>query len=208
MTPDELLTTTRTVRRRLELSKPVSMENVKECLEIALQAPNGGDRQEWRWIVVTDHGLRLEIGKIYRRCFESRINRVRARTDEDSEPAARLVRSGTYLAENMAHVPVHVIPCLDVGDRGLPTTNQASVWASLLPAVWSYMLAARSRGLGTAWTTAHLDAESEVADLLDLPPGLRQAALVPTAHTVGSAFSPAKRAPVESVLHVNGWNRT
>ncbi|WP_233518438.1 nitroreductase family protein [Streptomyces corynorhini] len=205
MDTDLLLTTTRTVRRRLDLTRPVELSLVKDCLRVALQAPTGGDRQDWRWIVVTDPDLRRRIGEVYRTCFERRYGRLADDPSRDGT-AGRLARSAAYLARNLESVPVLVIPCLDLGERKLPPTNQAGVWSSVLPAAWSYMLAARSRGLAVAWTTVHLDAERECADLLGLPPGVHQAALLPTAHSLGDSYRPAQRLPLEECLHLDGWN--
>ncbi|MDX6364665.1 MAG: hypothetical protein QOC85_3675 [Streptomyces sp.] len=203
MNVEEALTTTRAVRRRLDLARPVGLDVIRACLDTALQAPAGGDRQQW--VVVTDRALRRKVGSIYRRCFEQRYPGVVDRRSD--EPTTPLERSAGHLALHKEDVPVHVIPCLELRDGNLPAGSQASAWAGLLPAVWSYMLAARSRGLGTAWTTTHLMAEEEVADLLGIPQGVRQAALIPTAYTLGTEFSPARRSPLDGVLHLNGWHR-
>ncbi|MFD5088032.1 nitroreductase family protein [Kitasatospora sp. NPDC058406] len=206
LTPDELLTTTRTVRRRLDLSRPLDLAVVKECLEIALQAPNGGNTQHWHWLVVTDPDLRRRIAAVYRRVFDARYpSGERPPATPEEEATARMVASGRHLAVHLHEVPVLVIPCLRLRGGRLPAGSQAGLWGSLLPGAWSYMLAARSRGLGTAWTTVHLDAEQEVAALLGLPDDVRQGALIPTAHVLGEGFRPAARRPVESVLHLDGW---
>ncbi len=206
LTPDELLTTTRSVRRRLDLSRPVDLAVVRECIEVALQAPNGGNSQRWHWLVVTDPALRAGIAAVYRRSFEARNRPVQGPPDDAVDPGtARMLESGRHLAEHLHEVPVLVIPCLELRDGRLPEGSQAGLWGSLLPAAWSYMLAARARGLGSAWTTVHLVGEQEVADLLGLPPGVRQGALIPTAQVLGSGFRPAARRPVESVLHFDGW---
>jgi nitroreductase len=196
---DELLTTTRSARWRLDLSRPVSLRVVRECLEIALQAPNGGNRQAWRWIVVRDPGIRQELGSVYRSAFEARY----PRSGEDCAP---VLRGARYLAENLARVPILVVACIEVPGGRLPEGNQAGLWGSVLPAVWSYMLAARARGLATAWTSVHLDAEARAADLLGLPPTVRQAALIPTAVAVGGGFRRAPRRPLDDVLHVDRWS--
>ncbi|MCA2185810.1 nitroreductase family protein [Nonomuraea cavernae] len=209
--PDELLTTTRSVRKRLDLNRPVPMELVRECLEIALQAPSGSNRQGWQWIVVTDPGIRAKIGDYYRRSFEVyyRSGGSAAALFEDdpdrAEVQRRVSESAAYLGDHMGEVPVLMIPCIQVGSRGLPEGNQAGLWGSLLPAVWSYMLAARARGLGTAWTTLHLAYEREVAELLDIPDDVRQGALIPTAYYTGDSFRPASRVPLDEVLHLDGW---
>jgi nitroreductase len=209
LTPDELLTTTRSVRKRLDLTRPVPVELIRECLEIALQAPSGSNRQAWHWIVVTDADQRATIGDFYRRAVESYLDSPGAAGKLFADQAHRAAvqrRVGTsvrYLGERMGEVPVLVIPCLSVSR--LDAGNQADVWGSILPAAWSYMLAARARGLGTAWTTLHLSYEDEVADVLGLPSDVRQAALIPTAYSVGTEFKRAHRQPLDDVLHIDRW---
>lgn len=210
LSPDDLLTTTRTVRKRLDLSRPVPMSLIRECLEVALQAPSGSNRQGWQWIVVDDPGLRRSIGDIYREQTEAYLAsegsaaRLFADDPERAPVQRRVGDSVAWLAEHMGDAPVLMIPCIRASED-LPAGNQASLWGSLLPAVWNYMLAARLRGLGTAWTTLHLGREKEVADLLGLPPGVHQGALVPTAFYTGDTFRPAPRVPLDEVLHVNAW---
>lgn len=211
LTPDELLTTTRAVRRRLDLDRPVPLALVRECLEIALQAPSGSNRQGWHWVVVADPAQRQAIAAVYRRSWDAYAGSGRSAGDlfaDDPERAAvqrRVGASAQHLAHHLAEVPVHVIPCIEVGRHGLGAGNQAGLWGSILPAVWSYMLAARARGLGTAWTTLHLRHEAEVAEILGVPDGVAQAALVPTAYYTGESFSPAARQPLDTVLHLDHW---
>ncbi|WP_372444757.1 nitroreductase family protein [Crossiella equi] len=209
MTPDELLTTTRSVRKRLDLTRPVPRELVEECLDIALQAPSGSNRQGWHWLVVTDADKRAAIGEYYRRAVAGYLESSGAAgklfaQDPDRAPVqAKVGDSVAYLGEHMGEVPVLVIPCLRAPDLG--TGSQAGLWGSILPAAWSYMLAARARGLGTAWTTLHLVHEQEVAELLGLPADIRQAALIPTAFYTGLNFRKAPRQPLAEVLHYDGW---
>lgn len=209
LTPDELLTTTRSVRKRLDLDRPVPMELIRECLDIALQAPSGSNRQAWHWVVVTDPDQRAAIGGIYQRAVHEYLNspgsaaRLFADDPQRAEVQAKVGGSVAYLGERMGQVPVLVIPCLRIAE--LPEGNQAGLWGSVLPAAWSYMLAARVRGLGTAWTTLHLGYEADVARLLDLPADVRQAALIPTAYSKGTDFKVAARQPLDSVLHVDRW---
>ena len=204
--PDELLTTTRSVRKRLDLDRPVPLELVKESLEVALQAPTGGNAQTWHWIVVTDPELRASIGEYYRRSYNVyRVSRGAARGSAERQAAtARVVTSSDWLADHMGQVPVLVIACIFASEE-LPAENQAGLWGSLLPAAWSYQLAARARGLGTAWTTLHLAYEKEVAELLGIPPRVRQGVLLPTAYFTGETFRPAQREPLDAVLHVDHW---
>ena len=212
LTPDELLTTTRSVRKRLDLTRPVPLELVRECLQIALQAPSASNRQTWQWLVITDPDLRAAIGTFYAQAVERYLASPAAAgklfaDDPERAPVQRRVGdSVAYLGKHMGEVPVLVIPALRLGGSGrLPSGSQASLWGSVLPAAWSYMLAARTRGLGTAWTTLHLNYEREIAELLGLPEGVHQAALIPTAFYTGEDFLPAHRVPLDSVLRVNGW---
>ena len=158
LTPDELLTTIRSVRKRLDLTRPVPLDQVKECLEIALQAPNGGMREGWHWIVVTDPQVRAQIGDFYRRSAEPYLASAAADPSRGAgvgrEVMARVSSSSAYLAQHMGQVPVLVIPCITVRPAWPAGETQAGLWGSLLPAAWSYMLACRARGLGTAWTHA------------------------------------------------------
>jgi nitroreductase len=210
LTPDELLTTTRTVRKRLDMSRPVPLELIKECLEIALQAPSGSNRQEWQWLVITDPEIRATLGRIYGELVDNYLasNHSAARLFADNPGRApvqqRVGGSVAWLGEHMGQAPVLLIPCIKAG-KALPAGNQAGLWGSLLPAVWSYALAARARGLGTAWTTLHLEREAEIAELLGVPAGYHQAALIPTAYFTGETFKPAPREPLENVLHIDRW---
>ncbi|MEV7863175.1 nitroreductase family protein [Streptomyces hirsutus] len=201
----EVLTTTRSVRRGLDLDREVAPELVEDCLRVALQAPNGMNRQNWRWIVLTEPRIRAEVAEVYRAAFLARNASALSRLDELPAATRSTVTAGRQLADRLHRVPVLVVPCLELADGALSEGNQAGLWASLLPAAWSYALAARSRGLVTAWTAVHLDREQEVADLLGLPPAVRQGALLPTAYPLRSAFRPGPRLPLESVLHRNGW---
>jgi nitroreductase len=209
LSPDELLTTTRTVRRRLDLSRPVPLDLIRECLEVALQAPSGSNRQGWHWMVITDEKSRRAIGDYYRQSVASYLKSPGAAAvlfEDDPQRNAvqrRVGESVAYLGEHMGEVPVLVIPCIRA--PRLRAESQAGLWGSLLPAAWSYMLAARARRLGTAWTTLHLRYEREISELLGMPPDIRQGALIPTAYYTGDTFQPAPRQPLDEVLHINSW---
>ncbi|MEU4083151.1 nitroreductase family protein [Streptomyces aureus] len=205
---EELLTTTRSVRHGLDLDRPVDPAVVEDCLRIALQAPNGNNRQHWRWIVLTDPDVRAAVAEVYRAAFHERNAAGLGRLAELPGPARSVLTGARSLADRLHRVPVLVIPCLELPGGRLPPGNQAGVWGSLLPAAWNYALAARSRGLVTAWTAVHLDREREVADLLGLPPSVRQGALLPTAHPLRSTFRPGPRLPLDRVLHRDGWQGT
>jgi len=211
LNPDELLSTTRTVRKRLDLTRPVPAELISECIELALQAPSGSNRQSWHWLVITDPDQRRAVGAVYGKATAEYLasggaaGKLFADDPDRSAVQRRVGDSVAYLGERMGDVPVLVIPCLQTAQPELPAGNQAGLWGSLLPAAWSFMLAARARGLGTAWTTLHLAYEAEVAKILQLPDGVHQGVLIPTAYYTGSDFSPAPRQPLDEVLHTDIW---
>ncbi|MEV0232202.1 nitroreductase family protein [Nonomuraea sp. NPDC050786] len=215
LSPDELLTTTRSVRWRLDLTRSVPEELIDECIGIAVQAPSAQNAQNWHWIVVTDADLRRSIGGYYRQAYYTYLEEeVRQRIASGHETAGaphqdaaerRQVHSSRYLADHMGEVPVLVVAAIDIGTPVLPDANQAGIWGSLLPAAWSYALAARARGLGTTWTMLHLRHEREIAELLRLPDTVFQGVLLPTAYYLGDTFRRAPRKPLSAVVHRNGW---
>jgi nitroreductase len=202
-TVDELLTTTRAVRRRLDLSRPVGRDVILECIRLAMQAPTASNAQDWRWLVITDADKRAAIGDIYRGIGAEYLAYA---AKEASDPQTRRVYAGALaLTDTLARVPVHVIPCLDNRIDNSNLLTAASAWASIIPAGWSFLLALRSRGLGSVWTTMHLAREQEVAELLGIPPTATQAALFPVAYTIGTDFRPASRPPAETITYWDSW---
>jgi nitroreductase len=202
-TVDELLTTTRAVRKRLDLTRPVGREVILECIRLAMQAPTASNAQDWRWIVVTDADKRAAIADIYRSIGAEYLASA---ADSASDPQTRRVyQSAMSLTDTLAQVPVHVIPCLEQRIDGAELGIAAAAWASIIPAGWSFLLALRSRGLGSVWTTMHLFKEKEVAELLGIPATVTQAALFPVAYTIGTDFRPAERPPAESITFWNTW---
>jgi nitroreductase len=205
---DHLLTTTRSVRKRLDLTRPVEPGIIEECLNIAIQAPSGSNQQGWHFVVVTDPDLRRQLAYYYREASQSYFSqRVQAVAEGGSSQMRRVLSSAQYLVEVLHEVPVHIIPCIEGRVDGRPGGQQAAFWGSILPATWSLMLALRARGLGSAWTTFHLAYEEEVAALLGIPDTVSQAALLPVAYFTGDDFSPAERQPIAERTHWNGWGR-
>lgn len=208
---DHILTTTRSVRKRLDFSRPVERSVIEECLRIALQAPTGSNAQGWHFVVITDAAKRKAIADMYRTNFEAYANRPAeeqpqyAADDPRAAQQERVRSSAVYLAEHMHECPVFIIPCLQGRPDRWPAGAQAGYWGSILPAAWSLMLALRSRGLGTAWTTIHLGSEKQAAELLGIPEDVTQAALFPVAYFKGEDFKPASRLPLERVLHWDRW---
>ena len=209
LTGDELLTTTRSVRKRLDFDKPVSRELIMECLDLALQAPTGSNAQGWQWVFVEDAEKKKALADIYRANATPYLNLpspVRGDIRDEQQDAVRT--SAAFLNENFEKAPVLMIPCLEGRPEGADAGMHASYWGSLLPAVWSFMLALRSRGLGSAWTTLHLigDGERQAADLLGIPfKDFTQGGLFPIAYTKGTSFKPAKRLPAEQLAHWDSW---
>ena len=210
---DHVLTTTRAVRRRLDLDRPVDPALVRECLTIALQAPTGGNNQGWHFVVVTEPSTRAAVADVFRRgaiAYAGRRDKPspprKTRSDAEQVARRRVTASAGYLFEHLPRVPVLVIPCIEGRADAGRLVDQATAFGSILPAVWSFMLAARARGLGTSWTTVHLEAEEETAALLGIPfETVTQVALIPVAHTVGADFKPAARRQLDSVLHWDRW---
>jgi nitroreductase len=200
---DELLSTTRAVRKRLDLTRPVGREVILECIRLAMQAPTASNAQDWRWVVITDPDKRTAIADIYRSIGAEYLAQAAA-TAADPQ-TQRVYRSAQGLTETLAQVPVHVIPCLLHPIDDSNRLVAASAWASIIPAGWSFLLALRSRGLGSVWTTMHLAKEREVAELLGIPPTVTQAALFPVAYTIGTDFRPAARPPAETVTCWDEW---
>jgi nitroreductase len=208
LTPDQLLSTTRAVRKRLDLARPVEPEVIRECIELATQAPTGSNSQQWHFVVVTDAEKRKALADLYRKSWTAYSGRrVQIQDPQQARIMERVRNSSEYLAEHYHEVPVHVIPCIKGRLTGSADTAQmASVWGSILPAVWSFMLAARARGLGTAWTTLHLVYEKEAAEVLGIPyEQVTQAALIPVAYTLGTDFKPGPRKPLDDIVHWNAW---
>lgn len=211
---DHALTTTRAVRKRLDLDRPVEPEVIEECLQLAIQAPTGGNAQGWRWVVVTDADKRKRLAEVYSRGWQAVYGGQREAMGADLEPERaaqqeRVYDSADFLANNLARVPVHVIPCIlgKLGE-GTPMWMAASHLASVIPAVWSFQLALRSRGLGSSYTTLHLAGEAEAAELLGIPDTVTQVALIPIAYTKGTDFKPAKRRPAKEITYWDAWKST
>ena len=212
LSADELLTTTRSVRKRLDFDRPVERAVVEECLEIALQAPTGSNRQGWHWVIVEDVAKKQQIADIYQPNFEAYAPSPQRPSFEPGdvrfEQRERVTDSARYLADNFHRAPLMLIPCIEGRLDNLPAPATASAWGSLLPAVWSFMLALRERGMGSAWTTLHLagDGERQTAELLGIPyEQVSQGGLFPIAYTKGTDFKPARRIPLADVLHWDGW---
>jgi nitroreductase len=215
LSTDELLATTRAVRRRLDLERPVPLDVVRECVRLALQAPSGSNLEPWCFVVVTEPDRRMAIAELYRKAFaiyrDLPVAADKIVTGDPVRDASqqRVMASVEYLAEHLHEVPVLMVPCLTAWTPGpMERLMAAAMFGSVIPAVWSFCLAARSRGLGTAWTTLHLMFEEEVAEILDIPmASVRQVGLVPVAYTKGHRFRPAMRRAVDDALHLDAFDR-
>ena len=216
LSADELLSTTRSVRKRLDFDRPVERSLIEECLEFTVQAPTGSNQQGWRFLVVTDEDKKAALGDIYRKGWD--IYSKMGASTSDNTPAMpvddrgrqqmRVVSSAAFLAENFHRVPAMVIPCLPgrMGGDGSSMMSASSL-ASIIPSAWSFMLAARERALGTCWTTIHLLFEEEAAEVLEIPyQEITQVALITVGYTLGTDFKPATReGGAEAVTYWNSW---
>ena len=213
LSADEVLATTRSVRRRLDLEKEVGEDVLRDCLALALQAPTGSLRQDWHFVVSNDRDQCREVGLIYQQVWTAMV------TDEYLDASAGkqgsagdqgswlyMMGSARHLAETFPDVPAIFVPCISGRLDGVDAMTQAVKWGSVIQAAWSFMLAARNRGLGTCWTTVHLQREEDVAEVLGIPYSeVQQVALSPVAYTVGTEFKAGRRKPEESFVHFNGW---
>ena len=204
---DELLATTRAVRKRLDLTRSVPRELINECLELAVQAPTGSNSQTWRWLVVEDADTRKALADLYRKGAEGYLSTAGEQAEASGDAQTkRVFSSATYLMDHLHEVPVHLIPCVQGRPPAeTPTVMLGGLYGSIFPAVWSFQLAARSRGLGTALTTLHLLHEKEAAEILGIPDDVMQVALLPVAYTIGTDFKRASRPPVSNITHWDRW---
>ncbi len=203
---DALLSTTRAVRKRLDLNRPVPREVLLECLNISQQAPTGGNRQGWSWVIVTEQEKKDALANMFRRAGKPYLENAQ-NTAADGGQFSRVFSSAEYLTDHLQEAPALVIPCINI--EGMPENPPRMAWAatmgSIFPAVWSFQLALRARGLGSTLTSFHLAFEQEAAELLGIPDSFMQAALLPVAYTVGTEFKLAKRPPVEEIVHFESW---
>ncbi len=207
MTADEALTTTRAVRKRLDLTRPVPRDVLLECLQIAMQAPNGSNRQLWSFVVVDDPTTRAAMAEIYRDSHAGYTTGLPLAPVDWADPSnLRMGDSVAHLRDHLHEVPVLVVPTVAARLDGASIGDQAHLWGSILPAVWSFMLALRARGLGSVWTTVHLQQEERMAELLGIPHAEQtQAGLFPVAYTIGTDFKPGARALSDDVVHFDRW---
>lgn len=210
LSADDVLSTTRAVRRRLDLTRPVPRRLIEECVDLATQAPTGRNRQRWHFIVVTDAAQRAAVADVYRRAVQvaqgAPLNERDLRRMNAYGSWPRIAAGLQYLHDHIHEVPAIVIPAVEGRTDHATVTEQAGTWGSILPAVWSFMLAARERGLGTVWTTAQAPLERELAAVLGVPyDEVMLAAFIPLAFTVGTDFRPAKRIGRDQLLRWNRW---
>jgi nitroreductase len=213
LTPDQLLTTTRAVRKRLDCSRPVPDDLVRECVATAFQSPSGSNNPTMQFVVVRDEAKRRAIGDVYRQCFAAYksmdgvyAGSIEKGSDEANAQQQRVASSADYLGEHMGEAPVLVIACTAGRTDGQPGMMAASILGNVLPAMWSFMLAARVRGLGTCWTTLHLMQEQAIADIVGIPfEAVQQVCLSPLAYTQGTDFKPAVRPDPETIIHWDTW---
>jgi nitroreductase len=208
---DALLSTTRAVRKRLDLDRDVPNDVLLDCLQLAVQAPTGSNQQGWRWMVVRDQERKDALAELYRRGGGDYLATA-ADSTEQGTTMHRVLDSATHLAQNLHKVPVLVIPLIigrvdspNLGGANNITTVAAGLLGSIVPAMWSFQLALRSRGLGSCYTTMHLQFENEAAELLGIPDHITQAGLLPVAYTLGTDFKAADRPPVSAITYLDHY---
>jgi nitroreductase len=204
LSPDELLSTTRAVRKRLDFERPVERELLDECLALAQQAPNASNSEPWRFVVVTEQATRAKLAECYRTGWAS----YRKAIDEQARggAASPVVDSAQYLADRFHEVPVMVLPCIEPRADTGPVGSQPGRYGSVIQAAWSFQLAARARGLGTCWTTLHLPRERAAAEVLGIPyDRVQQVALITVGYSLGTDFKPGRRIPLERVVSYERW---
>jgi len=207
---DYILETTRSVRKRLDLTRPVDRDVVMRCIEIATQAPTGSNRQGWKWLALTDADKKAKIGEYYKDSWYAYAG-VAARSAPDEEPSAqmkRVISSARYLADHMGKVPMMIFPCVEGRASDASPAANAGLYGSIIPAAWSLMLALRARGIGAAWTTLHLSYEKECNEILGIPDGITTAALLPVAYFTGDTFKKADRVPAGELTYWESWGET
>jgi len=213
LTPDELLSTTRAVRKRLDFTKPVPDDLVRECVALAMQSPSGSNNMTMQFVVVRDADKRAAIGEIYRQSYGVYttldgiyIGSIDKGSDDANAQQRRSASSADFLGEHMGEAPVLIIPCIQGRVDGLPGMMAASALGNVMPAMWSLMLAARARGLGTCWTTLHLMQEQAAAEILGIPfESVQQVCMSPLAYTAGTDFKPAARPDPDTIIHWDTW---
>jgi nitroreductase len=201
---DALLSTTRAVRKRLDFDRDVPDDVLLECLQLAVQAPTGSNRQGWRWMVVRDAEKKEALAELYRQAGGDYLAEA-AKNAESGTQQGRVMDSANFLAQKFGEVPVMVIPMI-IGRLEDDSANSAAgLMGSIIPAMWSFQLALRSRGLGSCLTTIHLQREKEAAELLGIPDHMTQVGLLPVAYTKGTDFKAAARPPVEEITYLDTY---
>ncbi len=213
LSAEELLTTTRGVRKRLDFSRPVERAVLRACVATALQAPSGSNRWALQFVIVTDPERRKAIGDAYRAGYETYrsldgvyIGSIDKGDPERDAQQQRTAGSADYLAENFGEAPAIVAACSPGrADEG-PAIRKTTMLGSVMPGMWSFMLAARLRGLGTCWTTVGLFEEEATAAALGIDPeAVTIGAISPVAYTEGTEFKPALRPDPDEVIHWDQW---
>ena len=213
LSAEELLLTTRGVRKRLDFSRPVEREVLRECVATALQAPSGSNRWALQFVIVTDPEIRRAFGEVYRECYELYktldgvyIGSIDKGDAERNAQQQRTTVSADHLAEHFGEAPAIVVACAPGRAEDGPAIRKTTLLGSVLPGMWSFMLAARLRGLGTSWTTVSLFDEEKTGAALRIPvEEVTIGAITPVAYTLGTGFKPALRPDPDEVIHWDGW---
>jgi nitroreductase len=202
---DHVLATTRAVRRRLDFSRPVGNQVLLDCIDLAEQAPTGGNQGSRRWIIVRDQAVKDEIGELYRRTAVPFMAPIVERLQGTDHPQERVLVSSLYLAEHLAEVPAIVIPTIIGRYDG---SGRPGLFDSVIQAAWSFCLALRARGLGTTWVTAALQDEAKVKEILGIPDTMTEIVVLPVGWTRGTDFRRAPRRPARTITYFDRFGVT
>lgn len=191
----------------MDFEKPVPREIIEECIGLSQQAPTGGNSQRWRWLIVEDQEKKAALADLYRKMANIYLPEEGRKAEEaGNRQTMRVFESAVYLAENLQHAPLHVIPCLEGRPpEGSPVMAISAMLGSVYPAVWSFQLALRARGLGSCLTSLHLAHEKEAAELLGIPEHVMQVALLPVGYTKGTDFKRAARPDPSTIMRWDSW---
>jgi nitroreductase len=203
----DVVETTRSVRRRLDFDRPIEPELIERCIDAAVQAPTGMNREAWRFLVLTEAEPKARVAELYRSGFDGLANRFRDQLPPDLSDQKLPNERPTYvgLAENLHRMPALILVCSEGRPDPDNAAMQVAFYGSVLPAAWSLMLALRASGLGATWTTLLVTEEERVAKALGIPADVTQTILLPVAYTKGAVLKPAKRKPAREVTYWNRW---
>lgn len=203
---DHALMTTRGVRQRLDFDRDVDDQIILDCIDVAEQAPTGGNNGSRRWMIIRDQDTKDRMAELYLSAGVDWVIETAKRLEGSGHQNERLMTGARHLGENIARTPALVMPTILGRHDG---SGRPGLFDSVIQSAWSFMVALRARGLGTVWTTMYLNEAPAVAELLDLPEHVTQICLFPVAYTIGTDFKPtSRRYPAREIAYFDRYGRT